>query len=404
MQNAIETYQLGKRYRRRTGGAARYGSLRDSLQQAFRFSGRAVAADDHFWALRYLDLQVPTGEVMGIIGANGAGKSTLLKVLSRITEPTEGELVLRGRISSLLEVGTGFHPELTGRENIYLSGTILGMRRAEVSRHFDEIVAFAGIADFLDMPVKRYSSGMYVRLGFAVAAHLEAEILLVDEVLAVGDAEFQRKSLGKMDEAASSGRTVLVVSHNLELIAGLCQQTAWLADGKLHQLGPTQEVIAAYLASLEHTHQQAFRTGQVIQGIELLVNEQPATIAHRGDTLTVWVDFATSRAVYHPVLGINIRDQRQLALVGINNRHYNANFPVRSYREGRIGVRFRIDHLLPGTYSVDLFFGDKTGDLEKLPAAFSFRLLAQAGELPVVETLDSRINRVRLPDVEWLME
>src|SRR5271169_3670727 len=198
------------------------------------------------WALRDINLQVEQGEVLGIIGRNGAGKSTLLKILSRVTAPTCGRLRVKGRIASLLEVGTGFHPDLTGRENIYLNGAILGMTREEVVRKLDEIVAFAEIEKFIDTPVKRYSSGMYVRLAFAVAAHLEPEILIVDEVLAVGDAEFQKKCLGKMQDVATGGRTVLFVSHNLDSILRLCGRVLWLNAGSVREIGSPAAIIQAY--------------------------------------------------------------------------------------------------------------------------------------------------------------
>lgn len=210
-----------------------------------------------FWALRGVSFEVPRGEVIGIIGRNGAGKSTLLKILSRITVPTEGRVEMRGRLASLLEVGTGFHPELTGRENIYLNGAILGMRRAEIAAKFDEIVAFAEIEKFLDTPVKRYSSGMYVRLAFAVAAHLEPEILVVDEVLAVGDAEFQRKCLGKMESVATGGRTVLFVSHNMQAVRRLCTRGVLLHEGTVQSEGEITGVIDAYLRSSAHQEPNA---------------------------------------------------------------------------------------------------------------------------------------------------
>lgn len=202
---------------------------------------------EDFWALRDVSFEVRKGEVVGIIGHNGAGKSTLLKLLSRITLPTEGVIRMRGKVSSLLEVGTGFHPELTGRDNIYLNGAILGMRRAEVDAKMDEIIAFSGVTHHIDTPVKRYSSGMRVRLGFAVAAHLEPEILIVDEVLSVGDAEFQRKSMGKMKSSAKSGRTVLFVSHNMTAMRSLCHRVIWLDKGRVRMQGPTEEVVGAYL-------------------------------------------------------------------------------------------------------------------------------------------------------------
>lgn len=209
----------------------------------------ALPAQEDFWALRNVSFEVKQGEVVGIIGRNGAGKSTLLKILSRITEPSEGRVRLRGRVASLLEVGTGFHPELTGRENIYLNGALLGMTRAEIRRKFDEIVSFAEVEKFLDTPVKHYSSGMYVRLAFAVAAHLEPEILVVDEVLAVGDVQFQKKCLGKMQEVSRlQGRTVLFVTHNMSTVNQLCSRGALLLEGRLEQVGPTRDVVSAYFA------------------------------------------------------------------------------------------------------------------------------------------------------------
>jgi lipopolysaccharide transport system ATP-binding protein len=207
---------------------------------------------EHIWALRDVSFEVQQGEVLGIIGRNGAGKSTLLKILSRVTAPTSGQVKVKGRVASLLEVGTGFHPELTGRENIYLNGAILGMKKVEIERKFDEIVAFAEIEKFMDTPVKRYSSGMYVRLAFAVAAHLEPEILLVDEVLAVGDAAFQKKCLGKMGDVAREGRTVLFVSHNMEAIRNLCPTTILLQDGRIKASGRTPEIVDSYFSAIYH--------------------------------------------------------------------------------------------------------------------------------------------------------
>jgi lipopolysaccharide transport system ATP-binding protein len=205
-------------------------------------------SENEFWALKNVSFEIKQGEVLGVIGRNGAGKSTLLKILSRITEQTEGRVEITGRVASLLEVGTGFHPELTGRENIFLNGAILGMSRAEIRRKFDEIVQFAEVEKFLDTPVKRYSSGMYVRLAFAVAAHLEPEILIVDEVLAVGDAQFQKKCLGKMQEVSRGGRTVIFVSHNMGTVTSLCSRALWLAQGRVHRTGPVREVINDYLS------------------------------------------------------------------------------------------------------------------------------------------------------------
>jgi lipopolysaccharide transport system ATP-binding protein len=260
----IRAEGLSKRYR--LGSSIRHDTLRDSIAHGLRsLTGRPASRrgseDDVIWALRDFSFRTEEGEVLGIIGRNGAGKSTLLKIISRITEPTEGEIRIRGRVVSLLEVGTGFHSELTGRENIFLSGVILGMKKAEIRRKFDEIVSFAGVERFLDTPVKRFSSGMYVRLAFAVAAHLEPEILVVDEVLAVGDAAFQKKCLGKMDAVAKGGRTILFVSHNMNSVKDLCSRCIWIDGGKFRRGGEPREVIKEYLESaVRDTSTSSFRS------------------------------------------------------------------------------------------------------------------------------------------------
>jgi homopolymeric O-antigen transport system ATP-binding protein len=248
MSIAICAEGLGKRYALRHR-VDPYLTMRDAL--ARRFFGRRDPrpASEEFWALRDVSFEVGEGERLAVVGRNGAGKSTLLKVLSRVTDPTLGRARIRGRIASLLEVGTGFHPELSGRENVFLYGVILGMSRAEVRRRFDEIVSFAEVERFLDTPVKRYSTGMYLRLAFSVAAHLEPEILIVDEVLAVGDAQFQRKCLGRMDEVGRSGRTILFVSHNLQAVRQLCNRALWLDGGRVRAHGEIDPVLQAYLAS-----------------------------------------------------------------------------------------------------------------------------------------------------------
>ncbi len=294
----IRAQGLGKKYM--IGHQAereRYVALRDVLARNLRglarsagdlVSGRAMVAGDEieeFWALRDVDFEIRRGEVVGVVGRNGAGKSTLLKVLSRITEPTVGRVEIKGRVASLLEVGTGFHPELTGRENVYLNGAILGMSRAEIKRKFDEIVAFAEVEKFLDTPVKRYSSGMYVRLAFAVAAHLEPEILIVDEVLAVGDAEFQKKCLGKMGEVAGHGRTVLFVSHNMGALLNICDRGILLQGGRVQEAGDIGPVIGAYRRA--HLEGAARLQPSVFQGplksVQIqsaIINGAPATGHH----------------------------------------------------------------------------------------------------------------------------
>ena len=257
MARAVSACGVSKRYTLRHLTRPRYGSLRETLSEGFqtlvkRALGRTSAppSKEEFWALRNIEFNLEQGERLGVIGRNGAGKSTLLKLLSRITDPTEGRIEIRGRVSSLLEVGTGFHPELTGRENIFLNGTILGMSSRDIRRKFDEIVDFAEVERFLDTPVKRYSSGMYVRLAFSVAAHLEPDILIVDEVLAVGDAEFQRKCLGRMEQLSDSGRTVIFVTHNMDALVSLCTRGVVLNRGSLSYEGTAKEAREKYLKAV----------------------------------------------------------------------------------------------------------------------------------------------------------
>jgi lipopolysaccharide transport system ATP-binding protein len=290
---AVDVLGLSKRYRIGASAGA-YGRLSESVTNAIRRAvGRAGPrdTDDSFlWALKDVSLQVRRGEAVGIVGRNGAGKSTLLKILSRITEPTAGRAELHGRVGSLLEVGTGFHPELTGRENIYLNGAIIGMRKAEIARSFDDIVAFADIERFLDTPVKRYSSGMYVRLAFGVAAYLQPEILIIDEVLAVGDAEFQRKCLGKMGDVAKEGRTVLFVSHSMAAVTRLCDRVYWLDQGRLLMEGEPDEVVSEYLtrgASVEGVVR--FEGGLANPGVdELRITE--VRLLNRSEVVTSTLD------------------------------------------------------------------------------------------------------------------
>ncbi len=269
---AIKADRLSKHYR--LGAAtAQHNTLRDHLMYRLRGltrrRGRQAESESEssFWALKDISFEVKRGEVLGIVGHNGAGKSTLLKILSRITQPTTGTADIYGRVSSLLEVGTGFHSELSGRENIFLNAAMLGMRREEVRRKFDEIVAFSGVEAFIDTPVKRYSSGMYVRLAFAVAAHLEPEILIVDEVLAVGDASFQQKCLGKMEEVSRSGRTVLIVSHNMTVIEGLCERAILLEKGRIARIGRTHEVVEGYADAIRGLAGMAIEARQDREGL-----------------------------------------------------------------------------------------------------------------------------------------
>ena len=302
---AISIRGLSKAYvisHRSNGSRSRRPTFRDVVMDRIRHPLRA-AGREAFWALKDVSFDVKEGDVVGIIGRNGAGKSTLLKILSRITKPTSGEIDIYGRIGSLLEVGTGFNPELTGRENIYLNGAILGMRRAEVRKQFDAIVAFSEIDKFLDTPVKRYSSGMYVRLAFAVAAHLRSEILIVDEVLAVGDAEFQKKCLGKMGEVAGTGRTILFVSHNMAAIENLCGSAVLLHGGSVLTKGPCKAVIATYL---EHVLPSSIASNALAERKDRSGNGAVRLVSfHIEDENRVRVAAARSGSTLALVLGFN---------------------------------------------------------------------------------------------------
>jgi lipopolysaccharide transport system ATP-binding protein len=307
----LRTTALGKRYE--LGELGRGSAVSRLLR-------RGQASEENvFWALRNVSFDVHEGEVVGLIGRNGAGKSTLLKVLSRITYPTEGRAQIKGRVGSLLEVGTGFHPELTGRENIHLNGAILGMRRQELARKFDEILAFAEIERFIDTPVKRYSSGMYVRLAFAVAAHLEPEVLLVDEVLSVGDVAFQRKCLGKIEEVAQQQRTVLFVSHQIDSVQHLCQRVLMLSGGRVEAFGPTDEVIASYLSDaatstdgdfhLAAHHTRAGRHKPVIRHLRLRAEDGTMTTTFGPrDGLVAEIAIDPPHALDEPLIGIGVSD------------------------------------------------------------------------------------------------
>lgn len=326
MTPAIRIEDVGKRYRL---GVTHAGSVRELANRvARRLVGRGVSPDEtelgerpaqarQFWALRNVSFDVQPGEVVGIIGKNGAGKSTLLKLLSRITKPTEGRIELRGRVASLLEVGTGFHPELTGRENVFLNGTILGMTHREVARRYDEIVGFSGVDKFIDTPVKRYSSGMKVRLAFAVAAHLDPEILIVDEVLAVGDSEFQRRCLGKMNEVAHAGKTVLFVSHNMSAVRSLTTTGVLLSGGQVIARGPVPDVISKYLQDDDSTLRSEIRylpeeasTGTAaIQAIRLLDGAGRQRSEFTSDEpVYVELEFESAEAPYVQV-GVEVRNQ-----------------------------------------------------------------------------------------------
>ena len=369
---------LGKRYRiRHQQQGQRYVALRDvlaaTLASPLRWFSRggppARPGIEDFWALKGVSFDIDQGEVVGIIGRNGAGKSTLLKILSRITEPTQGRVTLRGRVASLLEVGTGFHPELTGRENIFLNGAILGMARTEIHRKFDEIVAFAEVETFLDTPVKHYSSGMYMRLAFAVAAHLEPEILVVDEVLAVGDAEFQKKCLGKMRDVSQGGRTVLFVSHNMAAVQALCSRAIWLDRGAVAHDGDVDDCIGRYLAqSLKGSAvspSQPLKIGMALELRQCDVSPNPVESGARVRFSLTFAAVATAR-IDHLALLIYSSQEQRVAIVDLRG----AGLPL-SLTAGETRTFTGWITSLPlveGDYRIGLGLGttDFTGDIAAL--------------------------------------
>ena len=365
--SAIIAEKLSKKYVLRHQHPERYLTLRDDLavrarRLAARLRGRrldrGMAGREEFYALEKVSFHVAPGERIGIIGPNGAGKSTLLKLMSRITEPSEGRLTLRGRLASPLEVGTGFHPELTGRENIFLNGAILGMRRADIKRRFDEIVAFAEVERFLDTPVKRYSSGMYVRLAFAVAAHLEPDILVVDEVLAVGDAAFQRKCLGRMESVGREGRTVLFVSHNMSAVRTLCDRALLLRGGSLVAAGSASEVVSRYLGeagtavlSREWPDERAAprNASAILSRITLRgVDGEALSQVHTDTAFDVDIDFrVTTPGTYVGLTAILFDDEQNIVFSSINNHEscwYGRPMPSGEYRSScRVPANFLND-------------------------------------------------------------
>jgi lipopolysaccharide transport system ATP-binding protein len=357
---AISVRGLGKQYRL---GLNAHNTLRDHIAAIFRRSRNEAA---FFWALRDVTFDVAEGEVIGIVGRNGAGKSTLLKILSQITDPTEGEIRIRGRVSSLLEVGTGFHPELSGRENIFLNGAILGMTRREIRAKFDDIVAFAEVEKFIDTPVKHYSSGMYVRLAFAVAAHLDPEILIIDEVLAVGDAVFQRKCLGKMEEVGKRGRTVLFVSHNMAAVQHLCTRGLLLRNGKVDGFGSIEEIIRKYVQGTRDGNptgdlrEVPDRQGTgVVRFTKIAVTEssgESVEIAHTGQDIEIQLDYAAKQSpLANAGVYIGVHDMFDQMALGLGSEMTSGLFAVEK-SEGRVIARIPRLPLMPGRYRISVNF------------------------------------------------
>lgn len=385
----ITVENLGKTYQLSHLGRPRYSSLRDAVaERARRIFRREKGGDggsrtEEFWALKDVSFEVGQGEVVGIIGRNGAGKSTLLKILSRITEPTTGRVSLRGRVASLLEVGTGFHPELTGRDNIFLNGAILGMKKAEIVRRFDEIVAFAEVERFLDTPVKHYSSGMYVRLAFAVAAHLEPEILVVDEVLAVGDAEFQKKCLGKMQDVSRGGRTVLFVSHNMSAIESLSTAGLLLDGGRVRNSGPIDRVIGEYNSSLWRGGSPSERLTRLVPTIELGRLEIAPTGVRRGEPVLLTIQLVPQSRTTIREMALLVYSERGVRVAILDLRREGVCDLVLSDQ----AVTFEVDveelPLVEGDYRLGLYLvtNEHTADLRDIAA---FSVAASAKEAGVL--------------------
>lgn len=357
---AIRVSHLSKQYK--LGGPQEpYHTFRDAIVNSLKVPIKVfhkAPSGEGFWALKDVSFEVEAGEVVGIIGRNGAGKSTLLKILSRITSPTEGTVELHGRVGSLLEVGTGFHPELTGRENIYLSGSILGMKRREIDAKLDEIVKFSEIEQFLDTPVKRYSSGMYVRLAFAVAAHLEPEILIVDEVLAVGDATFQKKCLGKMGEVAKEGRTVLFVSHNMGAIESLCQKTILMMMGTISTIGTTKDVINNYLISASDELETPIALRKDRKGTGKLIIDDIIINSGQIKNRSLQLDFSicnhSKKECNHVLLSIVITDYLGRQISNLVNYIIDKPLIVGIYGT-KVRVIINNINLVPGTYNINTF-------------------------------------------------
>jgi lipopolysaccharide transport system ATP-binding protein len=378
---AIRVSGLGKQYRLGEGGLFRYKSLRETLVSAFA----PPAPVPVHWALRELSFEVFPGEVVGVVGRNGAGKSTLLKILAGITEPTEGYADVFGSTGSLLEVGTGFHPELTGRENIYLNGAILRMSRAQIRQRFDSIVAFAEIEAFLDTPVKRYSTGMFMRLAFSVAAHVDPDILLVDEVLAVGDAKFQAKCLGKLSEISAGGRTIFFVSHNMAAVRAFCARALLFEQGRLLQDGPVDAVLDAYLGQVS-TLSREFPNGP-LRRVDVSVDLGRLRIA---------AAYAFPEAVKLPNFGFVISDAAGSPVFGTNALHDDAS-PAAPTRQGTVEVQVHSPVLRSGSYRLSVWLGsDAHADAARFLDCLTFEVVGDHSDRQPASTVGS----VR-PSCQW---
>jgi lipopolysaccharide transport system ATP-binding protein len=405
---AIKVESLSKLYQI---GTSRSGSLRESLADKWNIlTGKKSEATQDFWALRDLSFEIRQGEAVGIIGKNGAGKSTLLKILSRITEPSKGRIEIDGRVASLLEVGTGFHPELSGRENVFLNGTILGMTRREIKARFDEIVDFSGVEKFIDTPVKYYSSGMYVRLAFAVAAHLEPEILIIDEVLAVGDAEFQKKCLTKMEDVTRNhGRTILYVSHNLWTVKHLCSHGLVLNKGQLKYAGNATAASEYYMNHFAKPVEDNQSVGGVftlgkadkkgMKQVRLYCDDQLTDVIYTGGKFRFEIDFQDEHRIREVVLGFVIKNSFGKEVMGINNRHCGNVLFSEPVSQGTITTEFDYLPLYgDGRYTVDLYFGDSEVNYDVVEDAFSF-ILKPCDAYGSGRELDKSLNEVFFKEI-----
>ena len=368
--NSIEIDHLAKRYR--LGVLEQATQIREKLLELLKHPfGRPQDESDWLWALRDVSFSAVKGEVIGIIGRNGAGKSTLLKILSRITPPTRGTIKVAGRVASLLEVGTGFHEELTGRENIYLNGSILGMRRREIEQRFDAIVEFSGVEKFLDTPIKRYSSGMRLRLGFAVAAHLEPDVLVVDEVLAVGDAAFQKKCIAAMEGLRSGGRTVLFVSHNMAAVENLCSRGVWIDAGKVRLDTDARTVIKEYLATYagesaapsELNFDSRVGNGDVqFLKLEYFSGDgTPVAITRSGEPITMRLHFRTERPVRHVSFGLRMFTEMGTLITDTSTWHNGISIATLEPGTGYVDIQFNSLNLVSGRYSLSLWVASEEG-------------------------------------------
>ena len=415
----IRVENLGKCYRLQHESRERYTALRDVITRKvkglFRPAARAQAqgaSQEDFWALKDVSFEVKPGEVIGIIGRNGAGKSTLLKILSRITEPTKGRITLKGRVASLLEVGTGFHPELTGRENIFLNGAILGMIRAEIKSKFDEIVAFAGVEKFLDTPVKHYSSGMYVRLAFAVAAHLEPEILVIDEVLAVGDAEFQKKCLGKMGEVARGGRTVLFVSHNMSAVRSLCGSAMLLEGGQLKTTGAVSAVTDSYLRNMSGDSSCVIVTDEMKRPLDSHAKVRISSFSiNNGSPLLHGVQacfsisYIAHESVEDAAFAIAFSSPDGTRIMSVDSDIPGSRFSIQKGTQGQVMLKVDVIHLAPTSYSLDI--GIRSGDscmVDYLPGVAFLSVLPSDATPPVIAMRNSGHGGVRYPCTTTIKE